>query len=323
MKKLSIAWALLRSKFDQKRVPLFVSWIISNRCNYRCAYCNPLPGGSDELATGEVFAVVEELVSLGTKKISFTGGEPLLRDDLGAILRFCGQKGLVTSVNSNGSLVPQRIHDISSVDILNLSLDGPEFVHDTVRGPGSFRDVMRAVDVAKRQGVKISFFVTLSKFNLDHLEFFLEIARKHGCLVNFQPGEIKTLRGPGLNPHVHAQDKYGEFMARLIAAKRTNRHIGNSITGLKHLSRWPHPHPMMVCYGGKLFCRIDARGDVKICGRANGTRPAGNVREGGFKKAFDNIQPVSCDLCWCAHRVEFNYVLAGDLPALRNCFRIG
>jgi MoaA/NifB/PqqE/SkfB family radical SAM enzyme len=323
MKKASIAWALLRSKFGSNRIPLFVSWIITNRCNYHCAYCNPPQGDSGELSTREVLGVVGELAQQGARKISFTGGEPLLRNDLGEILAYCRARGMVTSVNSNGSLVPGRIRDLRPVDVINISLDGPEEIHDSVRGKGSFRAVVNAVEAAQAAGVRVSFFITLSKFNVAHLAFFLKIARQYRSLMYFQPGEFKTLRGPGMNPYVHLEDEYREFIRGLIAAKKSERFIGNSISGLRHLSYWPDRHPPMTCWGGRLFCRIDANGDVKICGRANGTRPAGNVRKDGFKRSFENIQPVSCDFCWCAHRVEFNYVLNGDIPAMCNCVKIG
>jgi MoaA/NifB/PqqE/SkfB family radical SAM enzyme len=322
LKKFSTSGILLWSKVTRKRAPLFVSWIVTNQCNYACAYCNPARTKSRELSTSEACGLVEELALSGTKRISFTGGEPFLRNDLDHIIRSCKQNGIFTSISSNGSLVPLRIKDIPHIDILNLSLDGPQKIHDAVRGEGSFGDVMRAVEAAKGCGAKVAFNVTLSKFNLDCLKFFLKTAEAHRSLIYFQPGEINVLRGDGLNPYVHSPDKYRIFIEELMVAKKRNSFIGNSLSGLKHLSYWPSSHLLMKCYGGKLFCRIDANGDVKICGRSNGTRVSGNVLEGGFRKAFEHIKPVACDLCWCARRVEFNCALNGDPSALFNSIKI-
>jgi len=321
MGKLSIALALIKSRYTNKRVPLFVSWLITNRCNYQCAYCKP--SATKELTTEEVFSVIGDLAALGTKKISFSGGEPFLRRDLGLILDRCKRWNIVTSVNSNGSLVPQRINEILGMDILDISLDGPEKVHDSVRGAGSFQDVIRAVEAARSCGIRTAFSVTLSKLNLDCLDFFLNIAKDYKSLIWFQPSENNVLRGEGPNLLVQPEKEYKEFIGQLIIAKRTNPYVANSLSGLKHLSLWPHFHLPMKCYGGQLFCRIDANGDVKICSRANGTKVAGNVLEGGFRKAFENIKLVVCDLCWCARRIEFNYALAFDLRAVCDSVKTG
>ena len=321
--KIFTACALLRAKVSNKRWPLFVSWMITDQCNYACAYCNPAQKQSREVSTEEAFSLLDDLALLGTRKISFTGGEPFLRQDLGAIIHYCGKKGIVTSINSNGSLVPARIDEVRGISVLNLSLDGPQDIHDFIRGKGSFVDVMKAADAAKSRGIKAAFSVTLSKLNLGCLAFFLKTARDRQSFVYFQPGEANALRGGGLNPYVHPEDKYRIFIKEVLAAKKDNRFIGNSTSGLQHLMRWPVPHPSIRCHGGRLFCRIDANGDVKICPRTRGSRIGGNILDGGFKQAFERIEQVACDHCWCAQRVEFNYALNGHWPAILNAARIG
>jgi len=107
--KLSIAYSLFAARIFRKKTPLVVSWAITTRCNRSCQYCNIHNIKSKELTTPQVFALIDEMSGLGTRIIHFTGGEPLLRDDLGAIIDHCRQVGVLSSVNSNGSLISQRI----------------------------------------------------------------------------------------------------------------------------------------------------------------------------------------------------------------------
>ena len=80
--KLKIAKETLEVKFLKKKIPIAVTWAITNTCNLQCRYCGRWKTNSDELSTQEAKIIIEQLAHAGCMRISFLGGEPLLRKDI-------------------------------------------------------------------------------------------------------------------------------------------------------------------------------------------------------------------------------------------------
>src|SRR5205085_5555039 len=99
---------------------------------------------------------------LGCRRVTFLGGEPLLRADLADLIAAARERGLRTVVTSNGLLVPRRIETLRSVDTLVLSLDAPGPANDAVRGEGVFDAVEAALDCARRLGIPVKLNAVLS-----------------------------------------------------------------------------------------------------------------------------------------------------------------
>ncbi len=315
------AKAAAKVVFLNRRVPLFVSWILTNRCNYSCVYCHSRGNISEELTTQQALDFAGRLASLGTRSVTFTGGEPLMREDLGKIVDCCSAQNIAVILNSNGSLIEERIEDVRNITMATLSLDGPQKVHDAVRGKGSFGTVMRAVDCLRAKRIKVCIGTTLSSVNLSSLDEIFRISKTGKLPVFFQPAEKYQLRNNELDPISPSVKEYKHAIEAIIAEKRHNIYIGNSLSGLKHLSYWPDPHPPLKCFGGKLFVRIDFNGDVKICGRHCGSVVYGNVLHRDFLNIFRDVATVVCVNCWCAPRVEFNKAMAFDLGSVSNVLR--
>lgn len=307
-----------KSAVNNKRIPLVVSWSLTERCNHTCAYCGFWNKESKELERGAIFSIIEELSDMGTKRIQFTGGEPLLREDLGDILNLCRKKNIRTNVNSNGTLVPHRIVELKSADSVSLSLDGSEDIHDSIRGKGSYKEVMEAARVLKTNNIRFKFLTVLSSLNLDDIDFMLSKAEEYKTSAIFQPATSLLLNGDEANPIAPPKEKYRRVISELMRKKRVNSHVGNSIPGLKHLYYWPGPKKIR-CIGKHIFCRIDSNGDVKICPRV---RDGENCLEKGFKKAFYDIKIEGCDYCWCASMVEMSLITSFNPGSLLNAGRL-
>jgi pyrroloquinoline quinone biosynthesis protein E len=119
------ARALVGVRFFKKRIPLFLSWPITHRCNFRCAYCDRPNQAGAELATERALALVDEFAALGTQFVFLSGGEPLVRKDVGEIVERCRQNRLFVCLTTNAALYLQRKHEVGRVDMLKISLDGP------------------------------------------------------------------------------------------------------------------------------------------------------------------------------------------------------
>jgi len=283
-----------------------------------CKYCNVWKIKSKELTTKQIFSVVDELAKMGTQRISLIGGEPLLRNDIGQIIDYCKDYDFHITLTSNGKLVPKRIKEIRKADLLKLSFDGPKKIHDFMRQKGSYLDVLKAIEVAKNNNMKVMLNTTLTKYNLDSIGFILETAKRFDITVKFQPVSDACSYSEKHVEHLSPKtEEYRNAISRIMTLKKSNNYIVNSIKGLKYLLDWPNPKPLK-CYAGKIICRIASNGNIYPCTIMENKTKVLNYVNLGFKKAFDNLPRVSCRTCWCSSTLELNCLLSFNPETIFN-----
>ncbi|MGH7790392.1 MAG: radical SAM protein [Candidatus Binatia bacterium] len=303
-----------------RSTPLVVSFRLLNRCNLRCKYCYIPLLKTDELSTAEVLATLDGLKRAGTQYLNYTGGEPLLRDDIGAILAHTADLGFIHSLNTNGTYVPEKIDLLRRVSTLTLSLDGDEAVHDAARGRGTHREVMVALETARAHGIKVALTCVLSAKNLDAVDWLLATAERWDTQITFQPARLERLGSLLPDPITPPADALQRVMRRILEAKRTNPRILNSLTGLEHLAAFPAAHDI-PCQAGRLYFRIQANGDVLACTDIERPAEVFNLRTHGLAAALARTRGTGCDQCWGASRVDFNYAAAFGWEAIANIAR--
>ncbi len=315
---MKTAAAVLKARLLKRKIPLVVGWGVTHRCNRKCAYCDLWRKSGAELSTAQIFSIVDALAEMGTVRISFTGGEPLVRADMGRIIDYVHDRGLETKMNSNGMLVPSRIAELRHLDVLNLSLEGPEEIHDAIRGRGSFGEVMAAAEAARSRGIRVGLATVLNRLNLDAIDDILDITRRFKGRVIFQPATRWALGGENENDLAPPEEAYREAVLTLIRKKKAgDKTIGNSVPGLRHLYHWPHPK-RMNCASGWISCRIEPDGRVMYCSRESWGFSPLNCTDVSVAEAFQNLRPVACNDCWCAARVELNLAFSLRLPVIVN-----
>jgi len=160
--------------------PYHVQWMITRKCNYRCRGCNVWrEQDAKELSTKEIKKGLDILKQLGVIEIVFSGGNPLLRDDIGEILDYAS-RFFVTTVYDNGSMASEKIDALRNVDFVAISLDSlnPK-KNDYVKGvKGSWHKAVQAIEKLHEEGINVSVSPTISQFNLyeivDLTKYFLE-----------------------------------------------------------------------------------------------------------------------------------------------------
>lgn len=171
---------------------------LTDRCNLRCQYCMPAEGlpwipGPDRMQDDEIIALLRDVyVPLGVQKVRLTGGEPMLRQNLVALVgRIAAIPGIDDlAMSTNGLLVApvaQRLAD-AGLRRVNISIDSlqPERFAAITRG-GELSRVMAGVDAALAAGlapVKVN-CVVIAGTNDDELIAFAEITRKRAVHVRF------------------------------------------------------------------------------------------------------------------------------------------
>ena len=323
--KIKAIETLIRIRMLKKRVPLAVRWQLTNRCPNRCVYCNIWAEESiHELSTTQIFTIIDDLKEQGTQAISFSGGEPLLREDIGEILDYCHKKNISTSMNSSGGLIAQKMNQIQTLDLLKLSLDGPEEIHDKIANhKGSYQQVLRAIKAAQDRRVKTIFTATLTKYNINHLSFIMEMAKRHNTLVAFQPLKRLSKGLERLEDVMPEEKEYKQAVAGLIGLKkRGDESMRNSLYELEHIYHWPH-YKKLRCWAGRIFCMIGAHGELYSCDRVQYKTELPNCVNLGFKKAFDNLPlTINCEGCGFCGTLELNFLLSLKLGIIGTIRKI-
>ena len=172
---------------------------ITDRCNYRCVYCRTGNDGAQysELSLDEYLRLIRIFVSLGIEKVRLTGGEPLLRRDLAALVREIAQLrsasggALDIAITTNGHLLAAQAQALRHAGLgrVTVSMDAvdPKVFSRITRVPGSYDRVLagiRAAQVAGLGPVKVN-CVLLRGFNDDQIAPFVHFARRAGVILRF------------------------------------------------------------------------------------------------------------------------------------------
>ncbi|MHB8392153.1 MAG: GTP 3',8-cyclase MoaA, partial [Acidobacteriaceae bacterium] len=202
------AFPRLTDKHGRAITDLRVS--VTDRCNYKCVYCRTGTEGAQytELPIADYLRMVRVFVSLGIEKIRLTGGEPLLRKGLvamiselakmrtafdadGTLFAYGAGQPLDIALTTNGHLLeslaqPLKDAGLNRITVSMDAIDHEKFARIT-RVPDSFSKVLAGVRAAKRVGldpVKIN-CVLLRGFNEDQIVEFAKFSREEGVIVRF------------------------------------------------------------------------------------------------------------------------------------------
>jgi MoaA/NifB/PqqE/SkfB family radical SAM enzyme len=319
--KLKLISAFAGVKLLDRRVPLHVSWVVTSRCNLRCAYCNRPDTDPGELTTGQATALIDDLARSGCAHVSITGGEPLLRKDLPILMARIAHHGMKINMNTNGLLLPERLNAVRLADSVVISLDGPPELNDAIRGKGAWDGAMRGAEQVRNIGLPLTFYTVIGKTNVGELRYLVELADRMRARVFFQPGARQALGSEcGENLDAAAPEDYRQAMGELIEWKKRGRPIGNSVAALRYLSHWPDEMPM-PSMGGRLYVRIDSDGHVRTSGRVPRGEMNSALGSGGIVAAMKQISAPQSDSTYSAARVEVNLMAQGSPGALWNFLR--
>lgn len=199
----------------------------TRRCNLRCRHCYSLSGPEVQgvLDPDLLRGALTDAAAAGYTVVSFSGGEPLLYRPLPDLLRHARERGLQTTVTTNGMLLDERrlaaLRDVTS--LLAISLDGMPESHNRMRGSDrAFATMAGRIEGLRRSGIRFGFIFTLTQFNLHELEWVTRFAVEHGAsLLHIHPleevGRAETLL-PGARPDSIESSYAGLEVARLQAA---------------------------------------------------------------------------------------------------------
>jgi radical SAM protein with 4Fe4S-binding SPASM domain len=132
--------------------PTTVHLSLTEACNLDCPACYVVKSDEPPLNTSQVEQLINELAEIKVFQLAIGGGEPFLRKDLGHLVRYARQQGLVPNVTTNGTLLTrERLAEIRGfVGQIQLSLNGYDAEsHEAHRTPGSFKKTLSAMTLLR------------------------------------------------------------------------------------------------------------------------------------------------------------------------------
>jgi len=193
--KINLVGSFIRSRVhtylnENPFHPLFVHFECTYRCNMKCSFCNVWRKNifENEATTLEFEKRLVECWDLGCSVTSFTGGEPLLREDIGKLLEFSSKNiGVFTGLVTNGILLDKKIGEISKyTDVLAVSFDvNNKQIFNRTRGVDAFEKVKKNIELAKRMGVEIDLFSVITKETFEFIDDTIEFAKSLELPIHF------------------------------------------------------------------------------------------------------------------------------------------
>ncbi|MCQ4575301.1 MAG: 12,18-didecarboxysiroheme deacetylase [Candidatus Brocadiales bacterium] len=175
---------LLQFSSDKKPV---VVWNMGQRCNLKCIHCYSqsrdieYPG---ELTTEEAKAMLDDLANYGAPVILFSGGEPLMREDLLELAHHAKSKGLRAVISTNGTLITrEKAKELKSVGLsyVGVSLDGMKETNDRFRAvEGAFDMAIQGIRNCMAEGIKVGLRFTINKGNAQDIPDIFELIYNEG-----------------------------------------------------------------------------------------------------------------------------------------------
>ncbi|MEM2726865.1 MAG: radical SAM protein [Archaeoglobaceae archaeon] len=165
-------------EFSSKLVPIVV-WNITNRCNLNCVHCYAKASiGQKELSTDNCKLIIDRLAEFKVPLILFSGGEPLIREDIFELAEYAKKRKIKVVLSTNGTLIDKDIaEELKTFEYVGISLDGIKG-HDEFRGVyGAYESALKGLEIAN-EVVLTGIRFTLTRYNFLELPDLIKVARE-------------------------------------------------------------------------------------------------------------------------------------------------
>ena len=309
--------------------PKVAAFEVTGRCALRCRHCraSAVNDGTDPLDTDACKAILKSLADYTRCILIFTGGEPMMRDDIVQLVEYSRSLGLRPVMASCGEgLDEAAMVRLKAAGLLSFSfsLDGPDAAsHDGFRqSDGAFALVMNAVQAAKAVGLRFQINTTLTRLNVDAIEAIARLAVSLGAACWNPFVLVPVGRGDGIRELLFEPAEYESVLERLAILKSKlpidlRVTCGPQFARVARQQNVQRGDKVSGCLAATEFVFISRNGDVQTCGFLE--ESAGNLVEAGFDfgRIWENA-PLLCGL-----RRHANYQGAcgscGYLDYCRGC----
>lgn len=255
-----------RQKENREKFNCNIPWAIlmdpTSACNLKCTGCWAAEYGNQmNLTYEELDDIVRQGKELGTYIYLFTGGEPLVRK--GDIIRLCdAHPDCVFSTFTNGTLIDEAFAN-EMLRVKNfvpaISIEGFEEATDSRRGDGTYRKIIRAMEILKSKKLPFGISCCYTSANAEvigseeYFDYMIELGAKFAWFFTYMPV------GKGAVTDLIATAEQREMMYHKIREYRKTKPIFT-------VDFWNDGEYVGGCIaGGRRYCHINANGDIEPC----------------------------------------------------------
>jgi len=180
---------------DWEWLPKTAYYEVSEKCNLSCKFCYSNSPYAAKPYKGNLVLerkILKKLSDINVLSLILSGGEPLLNEDVFEIVKIAKDMIPNVAITTNGTLIgieeAKKLRD-AGVDVIQLSVESPkERIHDYLRGEGTFKKTMTAIDNLKKagfEGEKLIITATIMKHNIESLKDFTSFAEDIGVKSSY------------------------------------------------------------------------------------------------------------------------------------------
>lgn len=168
-------------RYTRKKPSLrYLELQITQRCNLRCRHCYTGPPSDHELTVKDIEQILTEFQTMQGLRLLITGGEPLMHREFNRINSILPEYALRKILFTNGILLAESLLRRLNVDEIQVSVDGLEEAHDSLRGKGTFKKVMQCIENALYKDFEVSVSTMIHPGNLGDLDDMQDIFKSIG-----------------------------------------------------------------------------------------------------------------------------------------------
>lgn len=340
---------------------IVIQWHVTARCDQTCRHCYMYEPDSyrqereHELSLADCQKILDDLTDTLERwgfrgQINFTGGDPLLREDFFELLEYVQRKAVIGQVGILGNpfhLTPRVAQKLKSLGVSHyqISLDGLQTTHDSLRSLGSFEASLEGIWVLQEVGLQSVVMFTLSRLNMGELLAVQRLCDSLGVERFSFDRMVPVGRGAELKGELLDNRELKELMIR-YREERSQTHFANRHRYKSHLFQLLQeeyhllklPEERDHLYGGCAIGRslsILADGRVLMCRRL--PLEIGKFPEQSFAEVFIESPLLNrmrdlrnfhkCSRCplgpICRGCPAVTYGVTGDpFAADSNCWRV-
>ena len=294
-----------------------VVWNCTKTCNLKCIHCYANSDSKKyegELTTKEAITLIDDFDEFKVPVILFSGGEPILRDDLFELIEHAGKHNIRSTISTNGTLIDKEIaRRIKQVGVgyVGISLDGIGERHDEFRRTkGSFNKALSGIENCKKVDQKVGVRFTINDHNYDQIEDIFDLIK--GEKINRVCFYHLVYSGRGSEmikediSHVQARAAMDLIMKKTVELGdkveilTVDNHADTVYLYLKALEEYPNLADnilkLMKMNGGNrsgiAIANVDYQGNVHA-DQFTSQHTFGNVKERTFKDIWtDTTNPI-------------------------------
>jgi len=161
---------------------------VTDQCNLRCKHCYDIFDGHHRITLEDEDMIIRNLKETKCKRVTLSGGEPLLiGENLFLFANKIKTQGIEVVMVTNGTLVEKYPPSFYRVfEHIQISLDGPEKIHEVIRGKGTYQKAIKAAEYLKAAEIKVSFQITINSMNQYSFYEVMEIAESQDVKLSVE-----------------------------------------------------------------------------------------------------------------------------------------